>query len=72
MSDWLLGSFLLNTELGGSHSNKLQKLEDELVKHIMTAAEQVERGDMDDRDDMDDRVDMGDKDDKGDRDEKDE
>ena len=47
--------------------NKLQKLEDALLKHILTAADLADIGDIDDRGDMGDRgalhdmVDMGDR-----------
>ena len=55
--------------------NKLQdqKLEDALIKHILTADDLADRGDLADRDDMGDmggigeRGDMGDKGDMGDR-----
>ena len=39
-----------------SHINNLQKLEDALLKHMLTAADLVGRGDMDDMGDMGDRV----------------
>ncbi len=36
--------------------NKLQKLEDALIKHMLTAADLADRGDMDDMVDMGDKV----------------
>ena len=41
---------------GRSHSNKLPKLEDALLKHMLTAVDLTDRGDMDHRGDMGDRM----------------
>ena len=51
-------------------ANKLQKLEDALLKHMLTAADLADmddRGDMGDRGDMHDMVGMGNLGDMGDR-----
>ena len=42
----------------GDTKNKLQKLEDALLKHMLTAADLADRGDMDDRGDRGDMHDM--------------
>ena len=47
--------------------NKLQKLEDALLKHMLTSADLAYRGDMDHRGDRGDRGEMHDMGDMGDR-----
>ena len=47
--------------------NKLQKLEDALLKHMLTAADLADWGDMDHRGDRGDRGEMHDMGDMGDR-----
>ena len=49
---------ILNKTWKTMETNKLQKLEDALIKHMLTAADMGDRGDMGD---MSDRGDMGDR-----------
>ena len=48
-----------NTHYGDTSKNKLQKLEDVLLRHMLASADLADRGDIDDRGDMSDRGDRG-------------